>query len=62
MHFPKKHTTATICESLLNARIDFGVWSKSAEGRVPQSEGAMSSDKPTQLAKKDIFGRTNADE
>ena len=54
MHFPKKHTTATICESLLNARTDFGVWSKSAKGRIPQSEGAMSNDKPAYLAKKHL--------
>ena len=45
MHFPKKHTTANICDSLLNARTNSCVWSKSAEGRIPQSEGAMTSDK-----------------
>ena len=52
MHFPKKHTTANICDSLLNARTDSCVWSKSAEGRIPQSEGAMSSDKLAYLETK----------
>ena len=45
MHFPKKHTISNICDSLLNARTSSGVWFKRAEGRIPQSEGAMSSDK-----------------
>ena len=49
MHFPKKHTTAKICDSLLNARTESRIWSKSAEGRIPQSERAMSNDKPTYL-------------
>ena len=31
MHSPEDHTTANICDSLLNARIDFGVWSKSVQ-------------------------------
>ena len=52
VHFPKKHTTANICDSLLNVRIDSCVWSKSAEGRNPQSEGAMSSDKLAYLETK----------
>ena len=52
MHFPKKHTTANICDSLLNARTDSCVWSKSAEGRIPQSEGAMTSDKLAYLETK----------
>ena len=43
MHFPKKHATANICDSLLNAHIDFGVLSKNAEEKIHQSEGAMSS-------------------
>ena len=30
VHFPKKHTPANICDSLLNARTDSRVWSKSA--------------------------------
>ena len=50
MHFHKKHATANICDSLLNARTDSGVWSKSSEGRIPQSGGAMSSDKFAYLA------------
>ena len=52
MHFPKKHTTANICDSLLNARTDSGVWSKSVEGRIPQIEGAMNSDKLAYLETK----------
>ena len=36
MHFSKKHTTANICDSLLNARTDSCVWSKSTEGRFPK--------------------------
>ena len=36
MHFPKKYTTANICDSLLNARTDFCVCSKSADGRIPK--------------------------
>ena len=50
MHSPKKHTTTNICDSLPNARIDFGVWPKSIKGKIPQSEGAMSSDKLVYLA------------
>ena len=45
MHFPKKHTTVNIFDSLWNARIDFGVWPKNAKGRIPKSEGALRSDK-----------------
>ena len=45
MHFPKKHTAANISEPLLNARIDFGVWPKDAEGRIPESEEALRCDK-----------------
>ena len=52
MHFPKKHTTANIFDSLLNARTDSCVWSKSTEGRIPQSEGAMTSDKLAYLETK----------
>ena len=52
MYFHKKHTTANICYSLLNARTDSGVWSKSVEDRIPQSEGAMRSDKLVYLATK----------
>ena len=48
----KKHTTANICDSLLNARTDSCVWTNSAEGRIPQSEGAMSSDKLAHLETK----------
>ena len=51
MNFPKKHTIANICVSLLNARTDFGVWSKSAKGKIPQSEGAMSSGELAYLAR-----------
>ena len=43
-HFQKQHATADICDSLLNARIESGLSSKRAKGRIPQSEGAMSSD------------------
>ena len=52
MHFPEKHTTTNICDSLLNARTNFGVWSKSADGKIPQGEEAMSSDKLACLATK----------
>ena len=45
MHFHRKHTTANISERLLNARIDFGVWPKDAEGRIPKSEKALRCDK-----------------
>ena len=48
----KKHTTANICDSLLNARTGSCVWSKSVEGRIPQSEGAISSDKLAYLETK----------
>ena len=41
MHFPEKHTTANIFDSLLNVRIDFGEWPKKAEGSIPQSEEAL---------------------
>ena len=41
MHFPEKHTAANISDRLLNARIDFGVWPKDAEGRIPESEEAL---------------------
>ena len=52
MHFPKKHSTTSSCDNLLNARTDSCVWSKSAEGRIPQNEGAMSSDKLAYLETK----------
>ena len=45
MHFPKKHTATNISQSLLNAHIDFGVWPKDAEGRIPTSEEALRCDK-----------------
>ena len=45
MHFPKKHTTVNIFERFLNARIDFGVWSKDGEGRTPESEETLRCDK-----------------
>ena len=48
----KKHTAANICDSLLNACTDSCVWSKSAEGRILQSEGAMSNDKLVYLKTK----------
>ena len=52
MYSPEKHSTANICDGLLNASIDFGVWSKSGESRIPQSEEAMSSGKLAYLATK----------
>ena len=45
IHFPPKHTTTNISDSLLNARIDFDVCPKSAESRIPQSEESPRSDK-----------------
>ena len=41
MHFPEKHSNANISDRLLNARIDFGVWPKDAEGRIPKIEEAL---------------------
>ena len=52
MHSPEKHSTANICDSLLNARTNFGVWSKSGESKITQSEEAVSSDKLAYLAAK----------
>ena len=51
-HFPKKYIVANICDSLLNVRTDFTVLSKSAEGKIPQSEETMSRDKLAYLATK----------
>ena len=48
----KKHTTANICDGLVNACTNAFVWSKSVEGRIPQSEGAMSNDKLVYLETK----------
>ena len=45
MHFPKKHTVANICDRLLNARIDFGVWPKDAASRIPKNEEALKCNK-----------------
>ena len=45
MHFPKKHIAANISDRLLNAHIEFGVWPKDAEGRIPKSEEALKCDK-----------------
>ena len=45
MHFPKKHTAANISDRLLSACIDFGVWPKDAEGRIPKSEEALRCEK-----------------
>ena len=45
MHFPKKHTATNISDRLLNACIDFGVWPKDAEGRIPESEETLRCDK-----------------
>ena len=52
IHFPKKHTVANMSNSLLIARTDCGVWSKSAEGKIPQSEESMTSDKLAHLRTK----------
>ena len=56
MHSPKKHTATNISDNLLNARTDFDVWSKSTEGKIPQSDGAMSNDKLVYLATKPSLG------
>ena len=45
MHFHKKNTAANISDRLLNAQIDFGVWPKDAEGRIPKGEEALRCDK-----------------
>ena len=50
--FPLETFTTNICDCLLNALTDFGVWSKRGESRIPQSEEAMSSDKLAYLATK----------
>ena len=52
MHFPEKHNTTNICDSLLNARTNFFACSKSGESKISQSEEAMSSDKLAYLATK----------
>ena len=52
MHFPKKYTTTNISDSLLSARIDFYVLPKSVEGRIPQSEEALSNDRLAYLETK----------
>ena len=57
MYFPPKHTTTNISDSLLNARIDFDVWPKSVEGRIPQSEEALRSDKIARFAIKPPLSR-----
>ena len=49
MHFSKNHTTTNISDSLLNTRIDFDAWPKSAEGRIPNSEEAPRCDKLAHL-------------
>ena len=45
IHFPEKHIVANISDRLFNAHIDFGVWPKDAEGRIPESEEALRCDK-----------------
>ena len=52
MRFPEKHTTTNICGSLPKASTSFAVCSKSADGKIPQCEEAMSSDKLASLARK----------
>ena len=42
--FPQKPTSANISDGLLNARIDFGVWPRDVEGRIPRSEEALRCD------------------
>ena len=41
MHFSEEHTAANISDRLLNSCIDFGVWPKDVEGRIPESEEAL---------------------
>ena len=40
-----KNTVANISGRLLNARIDFGVWSKDVEGRIPESDETLRCEK-----------------
>ena len=39
--FPQKHTAANIADHLMNARTDFGVWSRNAKGRIHKSEESL---------------------
>ena len=55
--FPKKHTAANISDHLLNAHIDFGVWPKDAEGRIPKSEEALRFDKLTYFGMEPLLDR-----
>ena len=50
MHFPPKHTIASISDILLNARIDFDVLPKSAKGRILQNEGSLRCNKLAHFA------------
>ena len=62
MHLPKKHTIANISNSLLNVRIDFDVWPKSVQGRIPQSEESLRCNKLAHFAKEpplDILALTS---
>ena len=62
MLFTDKHTTINGFDSLLNARIDCGVWRKRVEGKIPQSEEALSNDKIAYLATKPPLRHTGVDE
>ena len=45
VHFPRKHSIASIFGRLLHISIDFGVWPKDVECRIPQSEEPLRSEK-----------------
>ena len=57
MHFLQKHTFANILNSILNARIEFGVWPKNAEGKTSQSEEALRGDKLAYFAMEPLLYR-----
>ena len=57
MHFPEKHTAANISDRLLDARIDFGVWPKDADGRIPESEEALRCEKLVYFGMEPPFDR-----
>ena len=43
--FPKDHTTANISEKLMDLYLEFGLYSKSFDGRTAQCPNAMRLDK-----------------
>ena len=52
IYFPEKYIGSNIFDSLLNACIDFGVWTKNTKGKIFESEEALSCDKLAYFATK----------